>query len=353
MSRKLAEALVGAGIQASVIVPRRSRQQPLEMIRGVEVKSFRPFAVREAMELIRESPADIFHSQDPTLLTYLAQRLHPRRVHLITCRDPRDWKDWLLEFAYATPRRQLLTPLHYLTESGFLVGQAIRRAHGVFSPAHFLRAKVQRMYRLPALPEFLPNLIDVPESVPQKSETPTFTFLARWDKRKRPETFLALAGQFPQYHFIAVGQGSAVAEAEYDCRLRERYGGIPNLELPGFVNRFEEPERLTGILSRTWGLISTAVREGLPLSFLEAAAQGCAVVSAVNPDGFATRFGAPVRDGDFARALRAFMQQSPLEKGREAHRWVKDVYATSKALAAHRLVYQRFAGHANGDKREE
>src|SRR6476646_11441425 len=68
MSRKLAESLVKAGVQASVILPRRKGQRPLEWIEGVEVRSFPAMALRGAMELIRESPADIFHSQDPTLL---------------------------------------------------------------------------------------------------------------------------------------------------------------------------------------------------------------------------------------------------------------------------------------------
>jgi glycosyltransferase involved in cell wall biosynthesis len=346
MSRKLAESLVKAGVQASVILPRRKGQRPLEWIEGVEVRSFPALALRGAMELIRESPADIFHSQDPTLLTYLAQHIHPRRIHLITCRDPRDTYDWLQEFRYATARRRVMTPMHYLTESGPVVARAIRRAHGVFCPAQFLRDKVQKMYRLPARPGFLPNLIEVPDSVPQKSETPTFAFLARWDKRKRPETFLDLARRFPSYHFVAMGQGSAAAEGEYDRALRARYQGIPNLEITGFINRFEQPQRVSGILSRSWGLISTAVREGLPLSFLEAAAQGCAILSGVDPDGVATRFGIHVKSGDFAAALPDFVSLCP-RKSAEAHGWVSNVYATPRALAAHLDVYRAFGCPGN------
>ena len=35
------------------------------------------------------------------------------------------------------------------------------------------------------------------------------------------------------------------------------------------------------LLSDTWVFVSTAVREGLPLTFLEAAAYGCPIVSSV------------------------------------------------------------------------
>ncbi|HMU29880.1 MAG TPA: glycosyltransferase, partial [Nitrospira sp.] len=144
MSRKLAESLVRAGHRVSVIVPGRQGQQPTETIGGVEIRSFSPRNVMDACRLIRESRADIFHSQDPTVLTYLAQRIHPRRAHLVTSRDPRELSDWWVEFLYATPMRRLLTPLNYFTESGFLVRQAVRRADAVYCPAHFLKEKVKR-----------------------------------------------------------------------------------------------------------------------------------------------------------------------------------------------------------------
>lgn len=119
----------------------------------------------------------------------------------------------------------------------------------MFSPAHFLIPKIQTLYRLSTPPTFLPNLIDVPPTLPAKPQRPTFTFLARWDKRKRPWLFFELAKAFPAYHFIATGQGSASAEAEEGNRLRDRYQSIQNLELPGFINRFQEPQRLQQILS--------------------------------------------------------------------------------------------------------
>src|SRR4029453_3112827 len=77
MSRKLGESLASSGYRVSVIVPGRQGQPPVETIAGVEINSFSPRNVLEACRIIRASQADIFHSQDPTLLTYLAQRLHP------------------------------------------------------------------------------------------------------------------------------------------------------------------------------------------------------------------------------------------------------------------------------------
>ena len=340
MSRKLAESLVRAGYRVSVIVPGRRGQRPIETIDGVEVRSFSPRNVVEACRIIREVPADVFHSQDPTLLTYLAQRLHPRRTHFVTSRDPRDLRDWWIEFLYATPMRRLLTPFNYLTEASLLVRQAVRGADAVFCPAHFLKEKVKRLYRLTTLPSLLPNLIDVPAALPKKSERPTVTYVARWDKRKRPWIFLELAKTFPEYRFVAVGQGSASAESGFDAHLRSRYRDVPNLEMPGLINRFKEPERMHRLLSDTWVFVSTAVREGLPLTFLEAAAYGCPIISRVDPDQFATKFGKRVQDDDYAAALRGLFDESPLEKGRAAYEYVRETYETSKALQAHIDQYE-------------
>jgi glycosyltransferase involved in cell wall biosynthesis len=344
MARKLAEHLARAGHQATVIVPRRQNQLAVEEIQGVRVLSFSPADPVAAHRLIRECQAPIFHSQDPTVLSFLAQRIHPRRVHLITCRDPRDRHDWWIEFMHATGKRRMLTPLNYLTESGPLVRHAVRHADGVYVPAQFLRDKVRRMYRLRDRADFLPNLIDVPEVLLPKGATPTFTFLARWDRRKRPELFLDLARRFPQYRFVAAGQGSASAESSYDAELRSRYRNIPNLEMPGFINRFTEPERMHQLLAETWVLVSPAVREGLPLSFLEAAAYGCAILSGVDPDGFASRFGRRVIGEDFAGALAALIEDAPLARGEAARAYVRQWYETSRALDIHLNEYRNHAG---------
>jgi glycosyltransferase involved in cell wall biosynthesis len=346
MSRKLGESLAMSGHRVSVIVPGRQGQPPVETIAGVDIYSFSPRNIIEACRLIRTSQAQVFHSQDPTLLTYLAQRLHPRRVHLVTSRDPRELHDWWIEFLYATPMRRLLTPFNYFTESGLFVRQAVRRANGVFCPAHFLKEKVKRLYGLSRLPALLPNLIDVPAALPKKGARPTLTFVARWDKRKRPWIFLELAKQFPDFRFVAVGQGSASAEQGFDAELRGRFRDVPNLEMPGLINRFREPERMQQLLSDTWIFVSTAVREGLPLTFLEAAAHGCPIISRVDPDQFATKFGRQVQDDDYAAAVKSLLADAPLEKGRAAYEYVRDTYETSKALQAHVDQYERYVQQA-------
>ena len=346
MSRRLAQGLQRAGWDVLVIVPRRFGQRPTETIDGVRVLSFAPGNLGEAIRLLRSAPIDIFHSQDPTVLSYLAQRVRPGCIHLVTSRDPRDARDWWIEFSYATNRRRLLTPFNFLTEAGPLVGRAVRAAQGVYCPAHSLRPKVQRLYQLKTLPGFLPNLIEVPPALPPKAACPTFIYVARFDKRKRPWLFFELARQFPAYQFIAVGQGSASAERGYDQQLRRAYAGLPNLQLTGLVDRFAEPERMTALMARSWALVNTAAREGLPLTFLEAAAHACAIVSEVDGEELAKRFGQRAELGDFGRALRQLMEAAPLDKGRQARAYVTEQHESGRALAAHLAVYQAFAGAA-------
>lgn len=343
MPRKLARALVAEGFPVTVITQRRKDQRPLEEIDGVSVRSYGTLNVGELIHLVRESEADIFHSQNPSLLTCLAQKLKPDRAHLVTCRDPHSLTDWLIEFRYATARRRLLLAHNYANESSALVRRAVRRAHGVFCAAEFLRPKVRSMFKLRDLPGLLPNLTRVPNSLPHKSECPTFVFIARWDKRKRPELFLNLAREFPQYRFIAAGESTSLGESGYDLQLRRRYEELSNLEMPGIVNQFESPARFSQLLSEAWVLVNTAAREALPLTFPEAAAHGCALLSAVNPDQWVSRFGQHVPTYDFASGVRALMADSPLTKGRAAYEYMKNSrYEHSNALAEHIKVYQQY-----------
>jgi glycosyltransferase involved in cell wall biosynthesis len=344
MPRKLARGLADDGLPVTVITQRRSGQRPLETIDGVPVYGYGGLGFKEACQLIRESHADIFHSQNPSLLTYLAERLHPKRIHLVTCRDPHYRTDWLIELMYATMRRRVLLATNYFSEASWLVRRAVRNAQAVFCPAEFLRPKVRNIFGLRELPGILPNLTAVPASLPRKSDPPTFVFVGRWDKRKRPWLFLELAKAFPRYRFIATGESTALGESGYDVRLRRRYEGLPNLEMPGLIDQFREPDRFSRTLANSWVLVNTSARESLPLTFLEAAAHGCALLSGMSADEWVTRFGVRVQNDDFASGLRALMADSPIDKGRAAYEYIKNSnYEQSRALAEHVKLYRQYA----------
>jgi glycosyltransferase involved in cell wall biosynthesis len=334
-TRTIGRELVSRGVEAVAVVPRRNGQRPEEDLDGIRVLGFPPAAPWQAADLLRAADADIYHSCEPSLATWLALRSMPDRKHMVTVRDPRDFRDWRMEFA--RPSLNRLQVVHnFLYENNPLVRRAIRRMDGLFTTAHFLVPKVQRMYRPLVQPGFLPTPVSVPAAV-EKAHRPTVCFLARWDRRKRPTLFFELAERFPEVDFIAVGKSR---DPRWDQDLRDRFGHLPNLEMTGFLDQFAS-DRVSEILGKSWIMVNTATREGLPNSFLEAAAHRCAILSAVDPDGFATRFGYHADRDDFDHGLRYLL---------EAHRWralgeagfrhVKETFATEGAMDAHLAIYR-------------
>jgi glycosyltransferase involved in cell wall biosynthesis len=339
-TRVIGRELVKRGIEVFAVVPLRGDQRRDEVLDGIRVLGFEPSAPWRATGLLRKCDADVYHSQEPSFGTYLARRAMPHRTHVVTCRDTRELRDWLTELRHPSlSRLQVLINLGY--EDNPLVQQAVRQADGVYCAAEFLRAKAQHKYRLPTPPRFLPTPVAVPSMV-RKSSQPTVCYLARWDRRKRPEIFLELARSFPQVRFIALGNSR---DPEYERRLRQRYVGLPNLTMPGYVDQFGSSE-VSRILSESWVLVNTAVREGLPNAFLEAAGHGCAILSAVDPDGFASRFGALVRNDDFAAGLTELLQDDRWRARAEAgRRYIGETFELERAIDAHLAAYHQTMNH--------
>ncbi|HEX5575446.1 MAG TPA: glycosyltransferase family 4 protein, partial [Gemmatimonadales bacterium] len=311
-------------------------QKPDEILDGIRVLGFEPSAPWRATGLLRKCDADVYHSQEPSFGTYLARRAMPHRTHVVTCRETRELSDWLTEVRHPSlSRLQVLINLTY--EDNLLVQRAVRQADGVYCAAQFLRAKAQRKYGLPKAPRFLPTPVAVPPTI-RKASQPTVCYLARWDRRKRPELFLELARKFPEVRFIALGNSR---DKEYEKQLRQQYAGFANLTMPGYVDQFGSPE-VSRILSESWVLVNTAVREGLPNAFLEAAAHGCAILSAVDPDGFASRFGAVVRKDDFAAGLGELLQDDRWRaRGVAGRRYIGETFELERAIDAHLEVYHQ------------
>jgi glycosyltransferase involved in cell wall biosynthesis len=338
-TRVIGRELVRRGVDVWAVVPRRGSQAPVERLDGIQVLGFDPRMPWRAGRLLRDCNADVYHSQEPSFTTYLAQRAMPGRAHLVTLRDTHDAGDWFTELRYPSlSRLQVLS--NKLYEDNALVRHAVRRADRVCCAAEFLRAKGARKYRLTALPEFLPTPVAVPGSI-QKADTPTVCYLARWDRRKRPELFLDLAGRFPAVRFIAFGTSR---DPSYERQLRSRYADVPNLEMPGYVDQFGSP-LIENTLSAAWILVNTSIREGLPNAFLEAAAHGCAVLSSTNPDGFVSRFGARVAGDDFAAGLDYLLTaQRWRECGARGREYVRNTFELELSMNRHLRHYRELTG---------
>jgi glycosyltransferase involved in cell wall biosynthesis len=333
-TRVIGRELARRGVEVHAVVPLRGNQRPVELLDGITVLGFPPGKPWRAAGLLRRANADIYHSQEPSVTTALAQREMPGRKHVVTLRDTHELADWATELRYPSLNRiQVLA--NKLYEDNSLVQRAVRRADRVYCAADFLRAKAQRKYRLPTSPELLPTPVRMPGLV-VKAILPTVCYLARWDRRKRPEIFLELAARFPDVRFIALGSSR---DRDYERRLREKYAHLPNLEMPGHVDQFDS-DAVDRILTRSWVLVNTSVREGLPNAFLEAAAHGCAILSAVDPDGFASRFGGHVQNDDFAGGLASLLAGKWAALGEQARRHVLSTFELESAVEQHLSIYR-------------
>jgi len=335
-TRGIARALAGRGHEVSVILPCPRGKTPERFeLDGFQVISYPRKTLLASGKLFRAVDADIYHSQEPSLATYLAQRAVPARVHLVTLRDPRDWHDWWIEFNHPTfsRPRALLTIGAYQNPFTY---RAVRSADAAFVPANCLVDKAQRKYGLPGPPQFLPTPVEIPAAV-HKADRPTVCFVGRLDRRKRPERFIDLAAQFPQALFKVAGTSQ---DPTYQEELVRRSAGLGNLELLGFIDQFGD-QRLSRLLSESWVMVNTSGREGLPNSFIEAAGHGCAIVSELDPDHFASQFGAIAVGGDFAGALRRLLDSGAWrERGERGRDYVRRTNDPQIAIDRHLEQYR-------------
>ena len=337
-TRFIGRELVRRGMQVSVVVPRRSATRPdTYELDGMAVHQFCPQQALRAIRMLRHCRADVYHSQDTSIGTLLAQIAAPRAAHIVTFRDPMDRHDWKVETDYANMPRLGWTQYRLFIDNP-LVAMAVRRADRRYCAARFLIPKTTKMYGLKTRPDFLPSPVQLPREI-QKAERPTVCYVGRWEGRKRVERFFELAEQCPEVDFIALG---GARDPDRDRSLRERYGGIPNLRMTGVLDQFVTPE-WAEVLGRSWILVNSSLREGLPTSFIEAAAHRCAILAFTDPDGFATKFGVVAQEqgGGLKQGLQELLRADRWKAlGQEGRRHVEGVFSTDHAMEAHCRAYE-------------
>jgi glycosyltransferase involved in cell wall biosynthesis len=335
-TRFIGTELAKRGIEVSVVVPRRAPDRPdFYELDGVNVHQFSPHRLDKAAVLLRRIHADVYHSQDTSILTPLARIAVPRAAHVLTFRDPMNRRDWAIETAYAGK-----APIGWRLYRWFItnpfISWGVRAMDSRYCAAEFLIPKTRAIYGLTESPSFLASPVHMPAEI-SKSEKPTVCFMGRWEGRKRVELFFDLAQRNPHIDFVAVGGNR---EKSRDEALRRQSRAIANLRQPGVLDQFSDPE-WSRTLGHSWVLVNTSLREGLPTTFVEAAAHGTAILSHTDPDGFATRFGHCAAEGRLSEGL-AWLLAEERWKGRgDAGRiFVSAHFATDRAMDAHLQAYQ-------------
>jgi glycosyltransferase involved in cell wall biosynthesis len=345
-TRALAQGLAKRGIEVYVIMTKRPEQKPVEFSDGFTIIGYpgqaytRPLRSMRFSSLFNWVDADIYHSQEPSIGTFLARMGAPNKKHVVTFRDPRRLDEHKAEWleagfnGYGLMRREW----RYRTDYEF-VRWAARKADAKFGAAKVVIPRATELYALKKPPVFVPTPVKVPKRKMEKSPTPMVSFLARFDPRKRPEMFFELARRFPEVKFVAMGACQPHFK-DRDAMLRKQYGDIPNLSMPGVVLG-EEKSR---ILEQSWVLVNTSWREGLPLSYVEAAAHKCALLSGLNPDDFTSQFGYLAQEDtvdELETGLKCLLENDMWKsKGQKGYEYVNEVFEFDKAVDRHIAAYE-------------
>lgn len=335
-TRIVGRELVRRGFRVIALVPQRSQQDPTEELDGVKVVGFPSTDPLEFIRLAREIDADVYHSQNVSFATYLATRAKPGARHLVTLRDPKTASDWAIEWwRPSTSRFRVLLNCLYEESLGFR--KFMRQLDGVYVAAPHLRQKAESKFAITSSIGVLPTPIEVPRHAITKADKPTVAFVGRLDRRKRPEKLLDLAATFPDVDFLAVGKSN---DPGWEKRLRADAAGLPNLSFEGFVDQFSSGH-LGEILDRSWIIVNTAAREGIATATLEGLAHQCAVLSKVNSENEAQRFGYHAKDDDFAAGIRRLIQDDLWrEKGIQGQRWVAGNFEIGMSIDRHIQAYR-------------
>ena len=334
-TRMIGRELVRRGLEVFAVVPQRKGQKPIEALDGITVLGFPAYDPLRMLRLFRRCDAAVYHSQHPSFGTYLAQRAMPDRRHIVTFRDPKLFEDWRIELQRPS-HSKLQVMMNWLYEDVLFVRPAIRRLDGRYCAADFLNDKLREKFGFPEPLDTLPTPVAL-NAGSTKAATPTVCFVGRWDRRKRPELFFELATKFPSVTFIAIGQSR---DAEWESTLKRRYAHVANLKLLGFVDQFQS-QQLAEVLDKSWILVNTAAREGLPTAMLEALANRCAILSHVNPDHIATRFGYHAQTGDFEHGLTSLLSNDTWRgRGQAGYEYVRDKHELQAVIDKHVAVYE-------------
>ena len=345
LTRKLARELSNNGIEVYVVVPRKPGQKPMEIIDNFIVVSYPGWTytgVRHSIpyaSIFKLIDADIYHSEEPSVGTCLAQKAIPYKKHIVTFQDPRAIEDWRKQWEDKSLSKK--SEIKFRISYYINIKRSVKRADALFSQAKCVIQKAMKIYGLKEPPRFLPNPVDIPNRKLLKASQPTVYFLGRWDPIKNPELFFELAKRFTEVRFIAMG---ACPQPQRDKLLRVTYKNISNLTMTGWV--FEEKK--SKILEESWILINTSWKECFPVSYLEACAHKCAILSHVNADSFAENFGCWAKElsiEDFSNGLHLLLEKNRWRKlGERGYEYVKGVHESSKVIDEHIKIYREILG---------
>ena len=116
-----------------------------------------------------------------------------------------------------------------------------------------------------------------------------------------------------------------------------KYSKFDNIYFQDFVSE----EKKFELLGKSWILLNTSVREGIPATYLEAMNTKTCIVASVDPDQYTSKFGVKVNGNDYDTAInKAISNNTYVEKGNLGFEHLKETHEISKVMNQHLAIYQ-------------
>jgi len=218
-----------------------------------------------------------------------------------------------------------------------LVAKLTGRRFAYAAPAELVFRRIPSTYGIrPRTTHLLPNFHLGGKDPGPKSDKPTILFVGRFDPVKRPWIVHEIARRMPDVRFEMAGATQLKGTGAWNPSPTPK-----NVTYLGLI----DGEAKAAAFSRAWVLLNTSIHEGLPITFQEALAFGVPIVSALDPDEVASRFGRFVGQelGDgmaavprFVAALRELIGSNGnrVSLGNRGREWVVSVHNEEKFIKA-------------------
>ena len=300
---------------------------------------------------LKSANIDIFQSEEPGMFTL--QSIKYSRKQVIVFQDPYDEEDFKImnraevEYSHCLDQENNYEyselkglKLRLSVQSRNYVKKILNKVGSsyVYSEAYFISEKVKKMYNLNYLPGYLPNPYDVKNEKYTKSSNPSITWIGRFDPQKRPDIALETAAKMPDIDFHFIGKSTEFKPyRDIENRLKEKYSKFDNIYFQDFVSE----EKKFELLGKSWILLNTSVREGIPATYLEAMNTKTCIVASVDPDQYTSKFGIKVNGNDYSGAIcEALKDDTYITKGNLGFQHLKETHEISKVMDQHLAIYE-------------
>lgn len=288
-----------------------------------------------ARRWLKKQNYDLYLSIELTSDYVLKHEPDPNKKLILWIQDPRPKSVW--DNIIGTMQK-IKDPCFYNQSIYDFVHRLVQQKRVRFiTQGKTLNPLASELYRLPEKTpiQYVPNPIelDFDFKLDVKQKKKSVIFLGRLEAQKRAWLFCEIAKKMPMYDFYVLGQFFRFQEENKRMLAPYMTGSVPNLHFVGHVDG-EQKKRL---LKEARVLVSTAVWEGIPISWLEALSYGTVLVSDLEREDLVKRFGIYVGtvSGDgydqidpFIPAIQMMMESDDLylKKAQEAIDYVRKTH---------------------------